>query len=216
MFDSLNAGARGVGQYSKSMRLPSGDSRLVTSDGHGLQRALRNTGVQLRALLCACMDYHFKPAAKTCAQTGKPLVPGSVCHSVLLEKNGMLTRLDYSDEGWSGLPEGHIGYWKTVVPVQNDPRDQRIDPDAALRYLEQISELPPSEMERQRYVLALLLLQQRRLKLEGARTTPDGDQLELIGLNGEGPYFVPNLKLSETETQQIQAELKVHLATEWN
>jgi len=162
------------------------------------------------------MDYHFKPPGKTCATTGKPLVPGSTCHSILIERNGLLTRLDYSDEGWPGPPEGHLGYWKTVVPSQGDPRDQRIDPDTALRYFEQLSELPTDECERQRYVLALLLLQHRRLKLEGSRTGPDGDQLELQGVGGEGPFFVTNLRLSDSQTQQIQAELKVHLATEWN
>ena len=36
------------------------------------------------------------------------------------------------------------------------------------------------------------------------------------GNHGEGTYQVPNLKLPDAETQQIQAELKVQLATEWN
>ena len=47
------------------------------------------------------MDYHLKPLGKTCATTGKPLAPGSVCHSVLVERDGMLMRLDFSDEGWT-------------------------------------------------------------------------------------------------------------------
>jgi len=162
------------------------------------------------------MEYHFKPPSKSCATTGRPLVAGAVCHSVLVEKNGVLTRLDYSDEGWQGPPEGHFGYWKTVVPIGHDPREQRLDPETAFRYFEQLCEEASPTTERQRYVLALLLLQQRKLKLEGTRSGEDGDMLELTGQQGEGTYHVLHLKLTDAETQQIQAELKVQLATEWN
>ena len=162
------------------------------------------------------MEYHFKPPSKVCAMTGRPLTPGTVCHSVLVEKNGVLARLDYSDEGWQGPPIAHVGYWRTIVPVTHDPREQRLDPDTAFRYFEQLSEEANPTAERQRYVLALLLLQHRKLKLDGSRSEDDGDVLELSGQRGEGTYQVHNLKLSDAETQQIQAELKVHLATEWN
>jgi hypothetical protein len=162
------------------------------------------------------MDYHFKPPSKICATTGRPLIPGSVCHSVLVEKNGVLTRLDYSPEGWQGPPAGHVGYWQTIVPVLHDPREQRLDPDTAFRYFEQLCEESSPVSERQRYVLALLLLQHRKVRLDGTRTEEDGEILELSGRSGEGTWQVRNLQLSEAETQQIQAELKVHLATEWN
>lgn len=162
------------------------------------------------------MDYHFKPPSKNCASTGKPLAPGATCHSVLVDKGGVLTRLDYSDEGWQGPPEGHIGYWKTIVPMGNDPREQRLDPDAAFRYFEQLNEDPSAENERKRYVLALLLLQHRKLRLEDSRSDDCGSILQLSGIRGEGTYEVQDLQLSEADTRQIQAELKVHLATEWN
>jgi len=162
------------------------------------------------------MDYHLKPPSKTCAGTGQPLSPGSICHSVLVEKGGSLVRLDFSDNGWQGPPEGHIGYWKTVVPDLHDPKAQRLDPDTALRYFEQLNEEAAPDSDRPRYVLALLLLQQRRLKLDNTRSDGDVDILELSGQHGEGTFEVPDLRLPDTEIQQIQAELKVQLATEWN
>ena len=162
------------------------------------------------------MEYHFKPPSKTCATTGRPLVAGAVCHSVLMEKNGVLIRQDFSEEGWQGPPAGHVGYWKTLVPASHDPREQRLDPDTAFRYFEQLSEEASPTTERQRYVLALLLLQHRKLRLEGTRSDGDADVLELSGRHGEGTWQVPNLELTVPESQQIQAELKIHLATEWN
>ena len=162
------------------------------------------------------MDYRFKPPSKTCAATGRPLVPGSICHSVLIEKAGDQVRFDYSDEGWTGPPEGHVGYWKTTVPVALDPRVQRLDPETAQRYFEQLCEEASPVHDRQRYVLALVLLQQRRLILDTTRSDGDDEILKLSGRHGEGTFEVRNLNLPEAETQQLQAELKAHLAAEWS
>ncbi|WP_155367853.1 hypothetical protein [Gimesia maris] len=52
------------------------------------------------------MDYHLKPLGKTCSSTGKDFVPGELVHSVIVEKNGQLIRMDFSEEAWSGPPEG--------------------------------------------------------------------------------------------------------------
>ncbi len=161
------------------------------------------------------MDYHLKPLGKTCAATGKPLAPGSVCHSVLVEKEGGLVRLDFSDEGWTGPPQGHFGHWTVDVPAAPDPHQQRIDPEVALRYFEQLSEEASPVHEKTRYALALVLLQQRKLKLENVRFDDDDEVLELSGVHGEGNFEVRNYHLDDTESQRMQAELKAQLALEW-
>ncbi len=161
------------------------------------------------------MDYHLKPLGKTCAATGKPLAPGSVCHSVLVERDGGLVRLDFSTDGWTGPPSGHFGHWTVEVPPAADPKTTRIDPEVALRYFEQLSEEASPVHERTRYALALVLLQQRKLKLENVRFEDETEILELSGVHGEGNFEVFNYRLDDAETQQLQAELKIQLATEW-
>lgn len=161
------------------------------------------------------MDYHLKPLGKVCAATGKPLVPGSLCHSVLIEKDGSLTRLDFSEEGWSGEPEGHVGCWTVEVPAALDPNQQRIDGESAMRYFEQLSEEASPVHDKTRYVLSLVLLQQRKLKLENIRYEDDVEFLELSGLHGEGRFDVRNLKIDDEETRQLQNQLKSQLALEW-
>jgi len=162
------------------------------------------------------MDYRLKPPSKTCAGTGRPLIPGSICHSVLVEKDGDQVRLDFSDDGWAGPPAGHVGYWKTTVPTLLDVRAQRVDPESAQRYFEQLSEEASPVHDRERYVLALVLLQHRRLQLDNTRFDGDDEILELSGRHGEGSFEVRNLNLPEAETQHLQVELKAHLATEWS
>lgn len=162
------------------------------------------------------MDYHLKPIGKTCASTGKELVPGSTCHCIVMQRSDELTRLDFSEEGWPGLPKGAIGHWRCVVPEPAETKGTPIDPDALLRYFEQLTEDNNPTQEKFRFVLSLLLLQKRRLRVEDS-TEKDGEEfLELIGSQGEGPFYVKSQQLADVEITELQNSLNEHLATEWS
>lgn len=160
------------------------------------------------------MDYHFSPLGKTCSATGKPLAPGSACRSALLEINGQQVRKDFSAEGWTGPPEGAIGHWVTTVPEQVGP--PKLDPEQMMRYFEQLTEEASPSHDETRYLLALMLLQQRRFKLETIRSDDDGDYLVLSGLRGEGTFEVPHLQLDDADVTAKQTVLRTQLAAEWN
>ena len=164
------------------------------------------------------MDYHLKPIGKVCAATANPLVPGSVCHSVVVEENAGdgMTRLDFSDEGWSGPPNGTIGYWKSIVPDSTQPKNKPLDPDALMSYFEQIYEDANPAQEKFCYVLSLMLLQKRRVKLDGSRYEGETEYLELSGSRGEGPFTVRNSNLSDDEIAEFQTSLNSCLDSEWN
>lgn len=161
------------------------------------------------------MDYHLKPIGKTCATTGEQLLPGTTCHSALVERNGELVRLDYSEEGWAGPPADSIGHWRSVVPEPSQMNVKPLDADALMRYFEQLSEDPNPTQERFRYVLALLLLQKRRLKIDGSRRDGDIEYLQLSGTRGEAPVEVRDHHLADDEIKQIQQALDTQLAAEW-
>lgn len=160
------------------------------------------------------MEYHFPSLGKTCSATGKPLAPGSTCRSVLLEHNGQQIRKDFSPEGWRGPPDGAVGHWTTQVPERTGP--PKLDPEQLLRYFEQLTEEASPGQDETRYLLALLLLQQRRLKLEMIRSDEDGDVLVLIGTRGEGTFEVPHLQLGDADISERQTALRFQLAAEWN
>ncbi len=162
------------------------------------------------------MDYHLKPISKTCAATGASLEPGMKCHSVLVEQNGQLVRLDYAAENWSGPPEGTIGQWQSVVPQPEQNKTKPLDPEGLLRYFEQLHDDASPAMEKMLYIISLLLLQKRRLRIEGSRQDGETEILELVGSQGEGPFEVRDHHLNEEEIEQIQQELNTHLATEWS
>ena len=162
------------------------------------------------------MDYHLKPIGKTCAATGKELEPGSTCHSVLIERDGEFVRLDYSEEGWLSSPDEAIGAWQCTVPEETEAKSKPLDTDSLMRYFEQLVEDANPAQEKFVYVLGLLLLQKRRLKIEGAKQEDDTEYLQLIGSQGEGPFELRDQLLEDDEIKKLQENLNQHLDTEWN
>lgn len=162
------------------------------------------------------MDFHLKPIGKLCHSTGKELVPGSMCYSALVERSGEMQRLDFSSEGWTGPPADAIGHWKCVVPEPASARARTFNPDTLMQYFEQLTDDALPGREKFRYVLALLLLQKRRLRVEGSRREGDAEILLLTGSHGEGPYEVRNHQLSAEEIAGLELELNSRLATEWS
>ena len=152
-------------------------------------------------------DYNVKPIGRTCAGTGKELVPGSLCHSILVEKNGELLRFDYSDDGWANPPESFLAHWRCDVPEAAAATKKNFDPDELMRQFEQLCEEASPAQDKFRYVLALLLLQKRRLKLEGTKTVDDQEFLELNGARGEGTFLILNQDLEDAEVQQMQESI---------
>jgi hypothetical protein len=157
------------------------------------------------------MNYRVKGIGKTCAATGRPLAPGSMCHSVLVERDGETRRLDYSPEGWTHPPEGTIGYWRCTVPESNARAKQPLDTATLFRFFESLGEECNEAHEHYRYVSALVLLQKRRLRLEGSQDAGGVTYLELVGSTGEGPYLLRDWQLSAEEIRAREAELQALL-----
>lgn len=153
------------------------------------------------------MDYQIRPLGKTCAATGAEFAPGQRVVSVVVERGDGHERLDYSEDNWKGPPDTMIGRWRCRVPESSERSQTTLDPDAMLAYFEQLAEDGNPAHDKLRYVLALFLLQKRRLQLDGSRVDDDGEFLELSGTKGEGPYEIRDQQLTEEEIRGLQAEL---------
>ncbi|QDV16103.1 hypothetical protein Pan153_07240 [Gimesia panareensis] len=161
------------------------------------------------------MDYHLKPLGKTCSSTGKEFVPGETVHSVIVDQNGQLTRLDFAEEAWTGPPEGAVGDWKLQVPEPAAQGARKIDPDTMMQYFEQLYENPNQVQEKFLYVLALFLVQKRRLKLDGSRDEDQTSYLQLSGTHGEGNFEIRDQNLEESEIEALQQQLNTQFLEEW-
>lgn len=181
-------------------------SRWATIRPHFLQPADRSAPF---------VEYHFRPLGKTCAATGNPLQPGTVVQSVLFERHGQFERLDFSVAGWTGMPGGALARWRCRVPEPVRQSQAPLDPESLLSYFEQLVEDANPAHDKLRYVLALFLLQRRRLKLDGSRHDGERDLLQVSGSRGEGPYEIVDQQLAEAEIRQLQGEIAQLMNTEW-
>ena len=99
---------------------------------------------------------------------------------------------------------------------QAELRHEPLDTSALMRCFEQLTEEASPAREGLRYILALLLMKKRRLKLETSRIDGEEEEyLQLAGASGEGAYEVRDLKPSDEDILQWQRELNVYLASEW-
>lgn len=157
------------------------------------------------------MDQPIKPLGKTCSATGRLLQPGERCRSALVERGTELVRLDFAPEAWNGPPNGTVASWEVVVPAPQESASKRPDANAILRYFEELCEAANPLQDKLRYVLALWLLQKRRLRQDGTRSDGDVQYLQLSGAAGEFSCEVPEMRLSPDEVRTLQRELDARL-----
>ncbi|HYO26059.1 MAG TPA: hypothetical protein VEQ85_14040 [Lacipirellulaceae bacterium] len=123
------------------------------------------------------LDFEIASCTRRCAVGGRPIAPGERYYSTVHLEGPAAVRRDYAAEAWSGPPEGVLAWWesrmdgsaRTSAPLA--PQDMLLDAFAGLA--EQ-----PAESEF-RYVLGLLLLRRRLLKLDSRRTDEKGELLVL-------------------------------------
>ncbi len=160
-------------------------------------------------------DYQVRSIGKKCSVSGETLAPGAVCYSAVVEQNGELTRLDYAAAHWKGPPQGAVGHWKLRVPLPVQNRKAPLDPAALISFFEQLTEEANPLHDRLRYVVALLLIQKRRFRLDGSRSIEGEEWIQVSGMHGEGAWEIRDYPLSEEEAHTLQQELNARLAVEF-
>ena len=121
-------------------------------------------------------EYHVESGRRTCRQCQRQFLPTEEYVSGLVEvepdeehPHG-LSRLDYCVEHWPA--EGHewLAFWKTRVPEPEEPvrKRVRIDDNRLLDVFFRLAETEDPLKLDLRYVVGLMLIRRRRLKLQGS------------------------------------------------
>ena len=136
-----------------------------------------------------------------CCVTGRDLHPGERFYGVLVETPQGMSRQDYAADAWPGPPEKALGFWTGTVPANQVPRKRPLD-DAVIRE----HFLRPETSDNFRYVLALLLLRRKQLKIEGSSSgllrlldPKTGDKFELV----DPPLAGEELAAVQTEVMNL-------------
>ena len=110
------------------------------------------------------LDFEVQRCTRRCAATDRALDPGDVCYSVLEINGADLIRKDFCAEGWSSAPEAALGWWKSRIPEPTAKKIKLAPNDVLLELFDRLAERP--DQQDLRYVLTLLLIRRRVLRLE--------------------------------------------------
>ncbi|MEO1615275.1 MAG: hypothetical protein AAFV88_05460 [Planctomycetota bacterium] len=153
-------------------------------------------------------EYKVNRCTRQCHAEERPLQEGEWYHSVvILSEAGDYTRRDYSDSAWDGPPEGTVGHWKSRMPIAGEkklvlaPREVLID---LLRQME-------SDNEQIRYLLSLLLLRRKYVRLIGVSDLPSGDESNIQAMTldlGDGTTVdVAEVSIPKSEMETLSQQL---------
>ena len=152
------------------------------------------------------VEYDIQRCTRRCHATGRELAPGEAVYSVLVETGGNITRQDYAADAWQGPPEDSLGWWKGMVADAGGKRVHWAPNDVMLHYFEQLDGNPAKEDVR--YVLALLLVRRRIVRVESTEKDAAGNEtLVVYSPRNEVEYRVKVAMPTAEREAAIQAEL---------
>jgi hypothetical protein len=121
------------------------------------------------------LDFEVQRCTRCCAATERPLEPGDECYSVLEIAGADVIRKDYCPEAWKGAPDAAFGWWKSRVPEPTAKKIKLAPNDVLLELFDQLAD--KSEQQDLRYVLALLLVRRRVLRVDVTHERPSEEDM---------------------------------------
>jgi len=148
--------------------------------------------------------FEVQRCTRRCAETDRKLEAGEVLFSVLEVEGADIVRKDYSCDAWKGPPEDAFAWWKSKIPEPNGKQTKLAPNEVLLNLLDQLSEQPHNvDM---RYVLTLLLIRRRLLRLENL-ANDSTETLHVYCPRRDESYEVPVVTPSDTRIEEIQQHL---------
>jgi hypothetical protein len=155
-------------------------------------------------------SWHVRSRARECAATQRSFTDGEPIITALFPdpaSSGYLRR-DFCEEGWqdraaeSGKP---FSFWKTNFTAPSNEQQQSVaERLSAEELLTRLCEEDEDHTENTRYILAVMLERQKRLRETDHQRTPDGI-LRVYEHRKTGEVFIvkdPDIALSEVQAVQ--------------
>lgn len=152
------------------------------------------------------IDYEVQRCTRHCAITGRELQSGEIFYSTLTAEGSQVVRHDYSQQAWQGPPAGVLGWWKSHMPERNAKKLHWAPNDVMLELLEGLESQP--DKQDMRYVLALLLIRRRVVRLEETEHDEQSREISVLYCpRRETTYRVVTVMPGPERTAEIQEEL---------
>ena len=153
------------------------------------------------------VEYQIQPNTRRCAQSGRELQAGERYFAVLVEEGECLVRRDYSAEVWQGAPANAFSFWTGRVPPAESAARPRFDDDMLLDCFTRLEGQDDPRKVSFRYVVALLLLRRKRLKVERTDREVGQSVLCLRCSRSGATHQVVDPGLSEDALEKVQEDV---------
>jgi hypothetical protein len=152
-------------------------------------------------------EYQIQPNARRCSASGRDLRPGERFFSVLTDEDGKFVRRDYAADAWVGPPASAFSFWAGKITEPDGRRRPVIDDELLLDCFARLEGQADPGRIKFRYVVGLLLMRRRRLRLERAARDEGVEVLDLRCPRTGARYRMINPALSDEETSAVQDEV---------
>jgi hypothetical protein len=154
-----------------------------------------------------------------CASTGEPIAGGSPFVASLAEAveegRPVLRRIDWSAAAWdSGArPEGLVCFWRGTAPNPGEKRRILLDDHTLLEMVERLEGEADPRRVAYRWILALVLLRRKVLKLDRVERSSDEPPVERWLLRAKGaaedapPLALVNPQIRDEELRELADQL---------
>jgi hypothetical protein len=121
----------------------------------------------------------------SCAATGRAFTPGETHIAALVDEPGRgLARMDFGVDAWESgtrppAPFQLIGFWRAHYQPHQQPAKQLMGDDELLEMFDGLANVSDPKQVRFRYVLALLLIRRRMLRVVGQRRGVEGVTMQV-------------------------------------
>lgn len=152
-------------------------------------------------------DYQIQASSRRCSVTGRELSPGEPYYSALMDESGTLVRKDFSEQAWQGPPLAAFSFWKSRVPTRQTSRRPPMDDELLVECFHRLEGEPEPNKLSFRYVLALLLIRRKRMRLEDTQKDGRHEVLVVRCLRTGARVQVIDPGLSDDELDAVQDDV---------
>ncbi len=153
-------------------------------------------------------EWHIARSSRTCAQSGVAIEAGQPFYSALVESDVSFERRDFSPEAWPGVDKAaFFSYWKNKGGDADGAKRQPLDFERLLFFFDSLEGAEERPKRLFRYVLALVLVRRRRLRLDDMSRTADGDRLVVYDRRSERTLEILAPEATREELEGVQERL---------
>lgn len=162
------------------------------------------------------MEFQIKRTSRRCRVSGRELLPGEEYVSELVAlpagAPGDFERHDYSTDQWNGPSPGSVGWWRCRIPEMNTGKVYWAPAEVQREYFHQLLAEPRNEARA--FVMAMLLVRRKMLRLEQEETDEEGNPWLVVSDPDKNSIRVRVVQLSMDERLVIQQEFADQLFTD--